>query len=94
MRTTHHQRLLELHKDGSWVCSGEIEYIRDHRKRYSELKGKGYVFQSEPCNGFCGTKHTSRIFMRRLVERPTKLVSKVVEKDGKWYETKVAVPMF
>lgn len=90
---THHQQLLELHKKGNWVCSTSIEYIRDHRKRYSELSTKGFVFEGEPCDGFCGTKHTSKVFMRRLVQSATKTVTKVVEKDGKYYPIKVEVPL-
>lgn len=94
MKSTHHKQLLELHKNGEWICSTTIEYMRDHRKRYSELMAKGFLFNSMPCDGRCGNKHNARIFMRKLNGTPTKLVSKVIEKDGKYYETKVQVPLF
>ncbi len=78
-------KLIELHKTGDWVCSTEIEYMRDHRKRYSELVAKGFTFEAEPCNTVCGKNHSSKVFMRRLI-------SKVVEKNGRYFETKVSVP--
>lgn len=70
MKSTHHKQLLELHKNGDWVCSTIIEYMRDHRKRYSELSQKGYTFEAKPCNKQCGTQHSSRLFMRRLESKP------------------------
>lgn len=71
MKNTHHKQLLELHKNGEWICSTTIEYMRDHRKRYSELSQKGYVFESVPCDMKCGKQHSSRLFMRRLEGRPS-----------------------
>lgn len=64
---TNHEQLLELHKSGGWVCSTDIEFMRDHRKRYSELAHKGYVFDSKPCDMH---NHSSRLFMRRLTRTP------------------------
>ena len=66
---THHQTLLELHKSGEWVCSARIEFMRDHRKRYSELRQKGYIFDSRKCT--MGHNHSSGLFMRRLVAPQT-----------------------
>lgn len=85
MKKTHHNQLLELHKNGDWVCSTKIEYMRDHRKRYSELSASGYKFQSEPCDGRCNTKHSSRLFMRRLVDKPVEYkqsISFKINPDG------------
>jgi len=80
---THHNQLIELHKNGEWVCSTTIEYMRDHRKRYSELATKGYTFDAIPCSGVCGKKHSSRLFMRRLKSKPPVQVVKLVERaDG------------
>ena len=73
-RKTHHKQLIELHKSGDWVCSTTIEYMRDHRKRYSELSAKGFVFEAMPCDGRCDTKHSSRLFMRRLKEKPMRTI--------------------
>ena len=69
---TNHQTLLELHRFGQWICSTNVEYMRDHRKRYSELSKEGYVFEALPCDGRCGKNHASRVFMRRLVVNPAK----------------------
>lgn len=94
MKNSHHQQLIELHKNGNWICSTTIEYMRDHRKRYSELSAKGFIFEATPCDGRCDKQHSSRLFMRRLMQKPTKLVSKIVEREGKFYETKIQVPLF
>ena len=68
--TPQHKQIFELHRDGFFHCSTEIEYIRDARKRISELNRMGYKFQALPCDGRCGKHHNSRLFMRRLVEIP------------------------
>lgn len=86
--------LVDLHKTGNWVCSTEIEYMRDHRKRYSELTEKGFVFEAEPCNGVCLKKHASKLFMRRIAQKPTKMITKVREIEGKYYPYQVPVPLF
>lgn len=73
------RRIYEIHKDGEWHCSTEIEYIRDHRKRVSEMnrdnrdrKGDD-LFESERCDGSpksCKGKHISPVYMRRLKVKP------------------------
>ncbi len=81
--TPQQQKLIDLHQTGEWVCSTEIEYMRDHRKRYSELTSKGYVFEAEPCDGknFCGVLHSSKVFMRRLKNKPVVLKQKVTFRE-------------
>ena len=64
------EKILELHRGGEWVCSTAYEFIRDHRKRISELnlgylKKKGYVLRAIPCDGRCGKTHSSQLVMRR-----------------------------
>ena|SRR3990167_10210255 len=68
--TPQHQKILELHDDGGWHCSTEIEYIRDQRKRVSELRQMGYVFEKLSCDSRCGHSHNSGLLMRRLVKTP------------------------
>ena len=63
-------KLIELHEDGTWKCSTAVEYMRDARKRYSELSKMGYVFEKLPCDGRCGHSHNSGLLMRRLVNIP------------------------
>ena len=69
---TQHEKILDIHSDGQWHCSTEIEYIRDQRKRISELNAEqrektGYdMFEAISCDGRCGKTHNSRLFMRRL----------------------------
>ena len=46
-------------------------FIRDHRKRVSELIEKGHKIESEPCRGECGKNHNSNIYKRRLTGHQT-----------------------
>lgn len=41
-------------------------YMKDDRKRISELNRMGYVITGRPCDGRCGINHSSRLFMRRM----------------------------
>ena len=67
---------MELFRDGNWHCSTEIEFMRDFRKRCSELnrahhEEKGVeMFDSMPCDKRCGQNHESNIHMYRLKEKP------------------------
>jgi hypothetical protein len=65
-----HRKILYIHQDGQWVCSTAIEFIRDQRKRISELNAGGYVFEAQPCDRRCRKAHHTRLLMRRLVQRP------------------------
>lgn len=40
-------------------------YMKDDRKRISELNNSGYVIEGKPCDGRCQVAHSSRVFMRR-----------------------------
>jgi len=68
---TDHQRILEWIKNGDWRCSTELDFMRDARKRMSELN-KGYSkdnprIEGIPCDGRCGKTHKSKTLkMRRL----------------------------
>ena len=75
------EEILKLHRGGEWICSTAYEYIRDHRKRISELnegylKERGYQLVGKRCDGRCGKKHSSTLFMRRAekIETPTTIV--------------------
>lgn len=65
---SHHQKILKLLSDGKWHCGNEITslFIKDDRKRISELREKGYNIISELCD--CG-RHTSNIFKRKLIDK-------------------------
>jgi hypothetical protein len=72
MRETNHQKILRILREakGNWVCTTvfDTEYLRDHRKRVSELVKQGHNIISEQCRGECGRSHSSNIFKRKLVE--------------------------
>src|SRR3990167_3218990 len=78
MKTTDHIRILDWLSDGAWKCSTEMDFMRDARKKISELVKSGYNIEGIPCDGRCGTIHKSKnLKMRRLVipfpEAPTSL---------------------
>lgn len=64
--TPQHRRILEWLKDGQWHCSTDIEYMRDARKRISELRQGGYDIIPETCDKRCGINHHSALKMRKL----------------------------
>ena len=72
------QKIHNLYKDGEWHCSSEIQFIRDFRKRISEMNESGYQFDSIACDRRCGIKHNSNIHMYRLIDEP-KVKKQVVE---------------
>jgi hypothetical protein len=68
------QYLYNLLKDGGWVCSNSIDpfYVRDYRKRLSEMLREGFKIESEICH--CERKHRAGVHKYRLVEAPTRLL--------------------
>lgn len=72
------EKILEVLRDKQWHCSSEFGYIKDDRKRISELnegymKEKGFEIVGKRCDGRCGIKHNSSLFMRRaqkIVQSP------------------------
>lgn len=68
-KQTHHIKILNLLKDKKWHCSLEIQklYIRDDRKRISELNHSGYLIEGQPCTIHI---HDSRLYMRKLFRKP------------------------
>jgi hypothetical protein len=81
-KLTHHQRIKKLLRDGSWVCSSEFTFMRDFRKRLSELRAQGIEIESMPCDRHCGTNHESNIYMYRLKEKPKEQRVEFVIRDG------------
>ena len=76
------QKLYDMYKHGDWVCSTAILFIRDFRKRISEMRDMGYNFQSMRCDGRCGTKHASNVHMYKLDGEPMRTVYKYELVDG------------
>lgn len=73
--TPQHKKILDIFRDCRWHCSTEIEYIRDARKRISELnygylREKGYRIIGKKCDKRCGTNHSSGLFMRKAEKIP------------------------
>lgn len=77
--TPQQEKILAIHRDGEWHCSTEYEYIRDHRKRISELnegylKAKGWQLIGQKCDGRCGKNHSSALYMRKAIPLKTVVI--------------------
>lgn len=96
MKLSPQQKLItDYLKDGEWHCMATPQFfIKDDRKRISELNQKGFTIEGKPCDGICGIKHSSNVYMRRIVQKPTKMITKVREIEGKYYPYQVPVPLF
>lgn len=78
----------------NWVCSSEFGYIKDDRRRITDLnrgymKDKGYQIVGKRCDGRCGKNHSSTLFMRRA--EPIKTPSKITQDARKPSETALAM---
>lgn len=69
MKTSQQTKILNLLEDYQWHCGNEITqlYIKDDRKRISELNKAGYKIIGEPCNLHT---HNARVYMRKLISGP------------------------
>ena len=69
MSETDHQRIKNWLVDGEWHCSTELDFMRDARKRISELNDPIEIIAGIPCDGRCGQVHKSKnLKMRRLIQ--------------------------
>lgn len=89
--------IISILRDMQWHCSSEFGYIKDDRKRISELNAtymedKGYEIIGEPCDGRCGIKHSSGLFMRKAQRKkgmtPTEFVIQN-NRNLEWFRTLV-----
>lgn len=65
--TPQHKQILNILLDGQFHCGTVFIncYIKDDRKRISELNEMGFVIIAEKCDGRCLIKHNSGIVMRQ-----------------------------
>lgn len=65
--TPQQKQITDYLAGGDWKCMATPDFfIKDDRKRISELNQKGYTINGKPCDGRCGIKHSSRIYMRQM----------------------------
>ena len=89
--------IVDYLRDGDWHCmAGANFFMKDDRKRISELNQKGFVIQGVPCDkeaSGCTVNHNSNVYMRRIVEKPMRTIETGKQaSDGKWYKVKETVP--
>lgn len=64
--------------DGEWRCMASADfYMKDDRTRISELRRIGYEIDGKPCDRRCGVRHSSNVFMRKLVKVPNPQIALV-----------------
>ncbi len=67
------QKIVDYLAGGEWKCMATPTlFIKDDRKRISELNAKGLLIEGKKCDGRCGINHSGHIFMRRLAVAPKK----------------------
>lgn len=71
MLTPQQRLIVNYLEDMEWHCMASAEFfMKDDRKRISELNQRGYEIEGTKCDGRCGVKHSARVFMRRIVRVP------------------------
>lgn len=71
------QVIVEKLRSKDWVCSSEFGYIKDDRRRITDLNRgymleKGYEIIGKVCDNRCGKSHSSGLFMRKAVKLQNK----------------------
>ena len=62
------RKIMRYLQDHQWHCMANPGfYIKDDRRRITDLNRKGFTIQGEVCDRRCGVQHSSGIFMRRWV---------------------------
>ena len=87
------QKIFDLYSGKGWVCSTAIHFIRDYRKRISELNAMGFEILGMKCDRYCKVQHASNVLMRKLKRVPegyqsskNALPSPELEINGMWEE--------
>ena len=88
--TPQQQRIVDFLADGAWHCMANEFFMKDDRKRISEINRiEGYKIIGLKCDKRCKKNHSSRIHMRKMTKRPEGAVAaprQIVEqlwKDGR-----------
>ena len=80
--TPQQKKVVEYLADGNWHCLATPSFfMKDDRKRISELNALGYTIEGIKCDGRCGQGHTSPVKMRRMVNKPLRRISTFIETE-------------
>lgn len=76
--TPSQQKVYDHLKDGKWHCMADGKFfMKDDRKRISELVGMGFDIIGFKCDRRCGVRHSSQILMRKMKGVPEGLEAPV-----------------
>ena len=64
------QKVVDFLADGEWHCMADDFFMKDDRKRISELNALKFEIKGTKCDKRCGINHSSRVQMRKLISRP------------------------
>lgn len=84
------QVIVEKLRSKDWVCSSEFGYIKDDRRRITDLNRgymleKGFEIIGKPCDGRCGKAHSSGLYMRKAVRLSEKSPEQKVQESIAWF---------
>lgn len=68
--TPQHKRILEMLEDGNYHCPTLELFMKDDRKRISELNKGGYTIIGDKICTNSEHHHTSPVKLRRLISSP------------------------
>ena len=88
--TPSQQKVFDHLKDGRWHCMADSRFfMKDDRKRISELNEMGFNIIGFKCDKRCGVKHSSRILMRKMKGVPEGIEAPVSPKTAPQQELRV-----
>lgn len=61
-------QIIELLSDGRYHCPTNELFMKDDRRRFSDLREKGFEFHSPKCD--LGHNHNSGVVMRKITKWP------------------------
>src|SRR3990167_6743898 len=67
--TPQQSQILNMLADGKFHCPTIELFMKDDRRRFTDLRQMGYIFDSPRCN--MGHNHNSGVVMRKLVSAPS-----------------------
>ena len=76
--TPQQKQITDMLADGAWHCPTVELYMKDDRKRISELKDKGFIFDESGKTCTDPThRHRSPVKLRRLISWPSEAEERV-----------------
>lgn len=76
--TPQHNLILNMLSDGAYHCPTVELFLKDDRKRISELNHGGYLILGDKTCDNPTHHHVSKVKLRKLVSEPTEIIRQVI----------------